>query len=107
MDDVSSVLSHEPAKVVLVLVLSFLVGLEREEHKAQSSHYAFGGIRTFPLIGFLGYAVARVSNGNVVGLGIGLGVVGAIMFASYRHKLHAAKAAGATTELSGLVTYLL
>ncbi len=38
-------------KIALVLFLSFLIGLEREEHKAANGAYSFGGVRTFPLIG--------------------------------------------------------
>ena len=43
-------LPTEALKIVLVLFLSFLVGLEREEHKSNGK-YSFGGVRTFPLIG--------------------------------------------------------
>jgi hypothetical protein len=55
-------LPPEGVKIVLVLFLSFLVGLEREEHKS-SAAYSFGGVRTFPLIGLIGYAVALLSGG--------------------------------------------
>ena len=47
-------LPPEGVKIVLVLFLSFLIGLEREEHKAARDTYSFGGIRTFPLIGLIG-----------------------------------------------------
>ncbi len=47
-------LPPEGVKILLVLFLSFLVGLEREEHKA-STGFTFGGVRTFPLIGLIGY----------------------------------------------------
>jgi uncharacterized membrane protein (DUF4010 family) len=97
----------EALKLVLVLFLSFLVGLEREEHKARAQHYAFGGARTFPLIGLVGYGVAKLSGGNVLALIVGLVVVGALMVVSYAHKLHDDPTAGATTELSGLVTYVI
>ncbi len=51
----------EAVKILIVLVLSFLIGLEREEHKADGD-YSFGGVRTFPLIGLVGYAVALLSR---------------------------------------------
>ena len=51
-------LPPDAVKIVLVLFLSFLIGLEREEHKAAAEHYAFGGVRTFPLIGLIGYSIA-------------------------------------------------
>ena len=53
-------LPPEGVKIVLVLFLSFLVGLEREEHKA-SAAYSFGGVRTFPLIGLIGYGMATAT----------------------------------------------
>jgi hypothetical protein len=46
------------AQIVLVLILSFLIGLEREEQKVLSEEYRFGGVRTFPLLGLLGYALS-------------------------------------------------
>ena len=51
----------EAVKILIVLVLSFLIGLEREEHKA-GGDYSFGGVRTFPIIGLVGYAVALLSR---------------------------------------------
>jgi hypothetical protein len=47
-------LPPESIKILLVLGLSLLVGLEREEHKAVVDQSAFGGVRTFPLIGLIG-----------------------------------------------------
>ena len=44
----------EGIKILIVLFLSFLIGLEREEHRAESEHYSFGGVRTFPSSGFSG-----------------------------------------------------
>ncbi len=55
-------LPPEAVQIVLVLFLSFLIGLEREEHKAAGASYSFGGVRTFPLIGLIGYAIALVSG---------------------------------------------
>jgi len=95
----------EGAQIVLVLFLSFLVGLEREEHKTASEHYAFGGVRTFPLIGLFGYALALISGGQLLLPALGLAVVGGFLWQSYRHKLEASKLAGMTSEVSGLVTY--
>ena len=50
-------LPPEAVQILLVLFLSFMVGLEREEHKAAVGHYSFGGVRTFPLIGLIGYSM--------------------------------------------------
>ena len=80
----------EAMKILIVLVLSFLIGLEREEHKVDGD-YSFGGVRTFPLIGLVGYAVALLSKDQLVPLSIGFAVVGAFLLMSYRHKLSAAQ----------------
>src|SRR5512135_3241487 len=100
----------EAVKILIVLVLSFLIGLEREEHKA-GGDYSFGGVRTFPLIGLVGYALALLSRDQLLPLFIGFAVVGAFLLMSYRHKLSAAQAPaeppGVTTEMSGLATYVL
>ena len=94
-------------QIGLVLFLSFLIGLEREERKATGEHYGFGGVRTFPLLGLLGYALTSFSGGNLVLPSVGLAVVGAFLWQSYRHKLEGAAVAGMTTEISGLVTYVV
>ena len=93
-------------ETALVLFLSLLIGLEREEHKARAAHYVFG-VRTFPLLGLVGYGLARLSGGNVLSMAIGFVVIGGLMAVSYWHKVHADPHAGATTEVSGLLTYLV
>jgi uncharacterized membrane protein (DUF4010 family) len=97
----------EARKILLVLFLSFLTGLEREEHKATVEHYSFGGIRTFPLIGLIGYAMSLLSGGQLLPEALGFAVVGGFLMLSYRHKLASAGSAGVTTEMSGLITYLV
>jgi uncharacterized membrane protein (DUF4010 family) len=97
----------EGAEIVLVLFLSFLIGLEREEQKVMSEQYRFGGVRTFPLLGLLGYALTLFSEGNLLLPAVGLAVVGAFLWQSYRHKLERVALAGMTTELSGMVTYVI
>lgn len=105
-DELSRLLPAEGTRIVLVLFLSFLVGLEREEHKGEGD-YSFGGVRTFPLIGLIGYATALLSGNQVVPVIVGFAVVAAFMLASYRHKILQSSLAGATSEMSGLATYLI
>ena len=100
-------LPPEAVKIVLVLFLSFLIGLEREEHHAAGGNYAFGGVRTFPLIGLIGYSLALVSGTQLLPLTIGFMVVAGFLMLSYWHKLSQSKIAGATTEISGLTTFLV
>jgi hypothetical protein len=111
LGQLSQYLPSEGMKILIVLFLSFLIGLEREEHKAEAEHYSFGGVRTFPLIGLVGYVMALLSGGQLLPLSIGFAVVGSFLLMSYRHKLllqeSEAEAPGVTTEISGLGTYLL
>jgi len=106
LSDFSRWLPPEGIKIVVVLFLSFLVGLEREEHKS-STRYSFGGVRTFPLIGLIGYAVALLSKGELLPIAIGLAVVGAFLLMSYHQKLCSSAASGVTSEMAGLMTYLV
>jgi uncharacterized membrane protein (DUF4010 family) len=100
-------LPPEGLKILLTLFLCFLLGLEREEHRAAGQRYGFGGVRTFPLIGLTGYAMALLSGAQMLPLAIGFGVIGAFLWLSYRHKLETYNEAGVTTEVSGLVTYVI
>ena len=100
-------LPPEAAKILLVLFLSFLIGLEREEHKFAAGSYSFGGVRTFPLIGLIGYTVALLSGAQLLPVTFGFMVVGAFLLLSYWHKLSRVETAGITTEMSGLTTYLV
>src|SRR6266851_164073 len=92
-------LPPEGVKILLVLFLSFLIGLEREEHKAGNEQFSFGGVRTFPLIGLIGYAMALLSGTQLLPLTVGFAVVAGFLLLSYRHKLAASSPAAATTEM--------
>ena len=100
-------LPPEVLKIVLVLFLSFLIGLEREEHKAEMKSYAFGGVRTFPLIGLIGYSIALLSGAQLLPLTVGFLVIAGFLLLSFWHKLATNEAAGITTEMSGLTTFLV
>jgi uncharacterized membrane protein (DUF4010 family) len=100
-------LPPEAVKIVLVLFLSFLIGLEREEHKVAAGSYSFGGVRTFPLIGLIGYSIALVSGAQLLPLTVGFLVIAAFLLLSYWHKLSSVEAAGVTSEMSGLATFLV
>ena len=94
-------------QILLVLFLSFLIGLEREEHKTAVGQYGFGGVRTFPLIGLIGYSMALLSGTQLVPVTVGLLVIAGFLLLSYWHKLSSSAAAGVTSEMSGLATYLV
>lgn len=99
-------LPSDALKIVLVLFLSFLLGLEREEHKANGI-YSFGGVRTFPLIGLIGFSIALIAGQQMMLLAAGFFVVASFLLLSYWHKLKADKPGGVTTEMSGLATFLV
>lgn len=110
MGQVQTLFSQVPPeafRILLVLGLSFLLGLEREGRKAHAGHYIFGGVRTFPLIGLLGYGAALVAGTQLMLVALGLLAVAAFMVVSYRHKIETAEDAGVTTEITGLLTYVL
>ena len=106
-DKFLQLLPPEGVKILLTLFLCFLIGLEREERRASGQRYSFGGIRTFPLIGLIGYALGLISREQLLPLATGFAVIGAFLWLSYRHKLEAYNDAGVTTEISGLVTYVV
>ena len=105
--DIYQQLPPDAIKIVLVLFLSFLVGLEREEHKATANSYSFGGVRTFPLIGLIGYSLALVSGNQLLPLTIGFLVVAGFLLLSYWHKLCKTETPGVTSEMSGLAIFLV
>ena len=100
-------LPEQATKILLTLAFSALIGLEREEQKATVDKFIFGGVRTYPLIGLLGYALAMVSGTQLIPAGIGLAVIGGLMWLSYQHKLQSAEAPGIATEVSALATYVV
>jgi uncharacterized membrane protein (DUF4010 family) len=105
----TGLLPPEGIKIVLVLSLSFLIGLERQERHAveRTGRVNFGGVRTFPLIGLVGYAMALLSGSGLMPVTVGFAVVAAFLLVSYQHKLQTIESAGVTTEVSALVTYLV
>ena len=105
--EIVALVHPEAIKICLVLFLSFLLGIQREAWKAHAGHYIFGGVRTFPLIGLLGYTLALASGGEWLAVGLGLLAVAAFLLTAYRHKLATAEDAGMTTEMTGLLVFVL
>ena len=100
-------ISPEGLKILLVLFLSFMIGLEREGHVEGDSRTSFGGVRTFPLIGLMGYAMALLAGSQIWAIGIGLLAIAGFLMLSYWHKLTSAAVTGVTSEMSALATYLI
>lgn len=100
-------LPKEASQILFVLFLSFLIGLDREERKAEDDHFAFGGVRTYPLIGIIGYAMAMLAGNELMPFFIGFAVVGCFLLLAYWHKINTSGYAGMTSEMSALTTYLV
>jgi uncharacterized membrane protein (DUF4010 family) len=100
-------LPPEGFKILLVLFLSFLIGLEREEHLGGTVHHSFGGVRTYPLIGLIGYALALLSGGALLPVALGFIAITGFLLLSYWHKLGSSAVGGVTSEMSALTTYLV
>lgn len=105
--DLFAWLPPDAARILFVLFLAFLIGLEREERKIGDEQYAFGGVRTFPLIGLIGYCIAVLSHGQLLPQAMGFAVVAAFLLMAYWHRLAAAGYVGVAGEMSGLATYLV
>jgi uncharacterized membrane protein (DUF4010 family) len=105
--DFYHLLPPEGAKILLVLFLSFLMGLEREERRAASDHYSFGGVRTYPLIGLISYATSLLSGGQILPVMLGFAVVSGFLMLAYQHKVATSTLSGVTSEMSGLTAYLV
>ncbi len=109
-DQFVQLLPTEGIKIVLVLFLAFLIGLEREEHKANETHYSFGGVRTFPLIALIGYSIALLAGKQIWPVVLGFLAVAGFLMLSYWRKVTTPledQMPGVTSELSGLITYLV
>jgi uncharacterized membrane protein (DUF4010 family) len=104
--DLYRLLPPEGAKILLVLFLSFLTGLEREEHKAGNEPFSFGGVRTFPLIGLIAYGLSFLAGGQTLPVAVGFAVVAGFLMLSYQHKVQNSALAGFTSEMSALTTYV-
>jgi uncharacterized membrane protein (DUF4010 family) len=107
LQNFSSLVPPQGVEILLVVFLSFLIGLEREEGRGVAERYRFGGIRTFPLIGLIGYAMGLLAGESWGLIAAGFAVVAAFLWLSYWHKLETQTLPGVTTEVSGLVTYVI
>jgi uncharacterized membrane protein (DUF4010 family) len=94
-------------KIGLVLFLSFLIGLEREDRRATLGRYRFGGVRTYPLLGLVGYGLAVLSDGQSITTSIGFLAIAGFLMLTYWHKVAQVPDAGITSEVAGLATYLV
>ena len=105
-NDLYQLLPPEGVKILLVLFLAFLTGLEREERRVGAGQFLFGGVRTYPLIGLIAYGISFLAGGEILPVALGFAVVAGFLMLSYRNKLQSAGTAGMTSEMSALTTYV-
>jgi len=98
--------SSEVVQVLVTVALCLLMGLEREEKRAADRTYIIGGVRTFPIVGLIGYAITLLSPDSFVAPIVGFAALSSLLVVSYLHKLRDADH-GATTEVSVMATYLV
>ena len=94
LEDLLPLVPLDALKIALVLALAFFIGLEREEHKQREAPYGFGGVRTFPLIGLVSYALALMSAPALAPWALGFAVVGGFMLLSYHQQARGRAARG-------------
>src|SRR5580704_4587100 len=107
LQNFSSLVPPQGVEILLVVFLSFLIGLERESGHGVADRYRFGGVRTFPLIGMTGYAMGLLAGEGWGLIAAGFAVVASFLWLSYWHKLETQTLPGVTTEVSGLITYVI
>lgn len=107
LNELLRIVPRDALDIALVFAMAFFIGLEREEHKQQATTYSFGGVRTFPLVGLVSYALALLSSPPLIPWAVGFVVVGAFLLLSYHRKLTDDAPSGMTTEISALATYVV
>ncbi|MFI5297652.1 MAG: MgtC/SapB family protein [Polyangiales bacterium] len=107
LNELLRIVPRDALNIALVFALAFFIGLEREEHKQRGTGYQFGGVRTFPLVGLISYALALLSSQQLIPWAFGFVVVGGFLLLSYHRKLTADAPSGMTTEMSALATYVV
>jgi uncharacterized membrane protein (DUF4010 family) len=95
-----------PLRFLLTLGLSFLVGLERESSALFSKGRVFAGVRTYSLIGTLGFGCALLYQSVPWMLPAGLIGLSALAVAGYMAKLREGHV-GWTSEVASIITFVM
>jgi uncharacterized membrane protein (DUF4010 family) len=93
-------------QIAIVLLLSLVMGLEREERKLEPGAHVAAGVRTIPLIALLGYMLMVLAPDDFVPVTAGLLAVASFLVVAYLHKQEAGTH-GFTSELAALVAYVM
>jgi uncharacterized membrane protein (DUF4010 family) len=102
---VDTLFSHLPPELVgflLTLVLSLLIGFEREGHEPRG----IGGVRTFPIIGLGGFLLVEAFPESTVPFALGLVVLGGLVALSHWSSIQEGEP-GITTEMAAILTFTM
>ena len=105
------VASVEPYETQIALAtavaVGLLVGLEREQTKADRPGSSFGGVRTYPIIALIGALATMLETASMWLPLIALAGVFALVGISYAADVRREQDHGTTTETSAIAVYLL
>ncbi|PIZ75251.1 hypothetical protein COY05_04460 [Candidatus Peregrinibacteria bacterium CG_4_10_14_0_2_um_filter_38_24] len=91
----------------IALLLSALIGIERERRFKGAAHGSFAGMRTLTFVGLMGalsYVLSEYSMAFFVALGVGfLG----LLIASYVISSRKSGVSGATSEMAAVIVYIV
>jgi uncharacterized membrane protein (DUF4010 family) len=94
--------------LLLTIAVSFLIGVGlREYYNSERKFETFGTVRTFVLIGLLGFALFLARSPGGAAYVAGLAALGAILAIYYVDKLREKKGAGIIGILIGLLTFAI
>jgi uncharacterized membrane protein (DUF4010 family) len=89
------------------LAVGLLVGLEREQTKAERPGSSLGGVRTYPILALIGALATMLEPASMWLPLIALLGLFALVAISYAADVRRGQDHGTTTELSAIATYLL
>lgn len=91
----------------VAVLLSTLIGLEREKKYQQDGVGVFGGLRTFALIGLIGALAMFLSTYSMIILGVLTVGFLALVVASYVMSAKKNENIGATSEIAAILVYII
>jgi uncharacterized membrane protein (DUF4010 family) len=98
--------AHHVVELIVTIALTLVMGLEREETGATQRAYRVAGVRTFPIVGAMGYGLALLTPNDSVALGLGLAALIGFLAVAFSYKLRGGEH-GATTEMAVLVAFVV
>jgi uncharacterized membrane protein (DUF4010 family) len=93
--------------LLTALAVGLLIGLEREQVKADTGGAAIGGIRTYPIFALIGALSTMLESSSMWLPLVALGGVITLLAISYAGDVRKGSEHGMTTEASVLATFLL